>query len=82
MRLNRLRGTVVDRPIDSQVIQTDVQPTPTDSFTSSPVEPQPRQPYLAPMAVSSLIDRLADVLQGQQIVRHADIGDLPVYDLG
>jgi hypothetical protein len=82
MKLNKLRGTVADRPIDSQVIQTDVQRTHPDSFTSGNVESQHRQSNLSPLNVNSLIDRLADLVRGQHIVRQVDIGDLPVYDLG
>lgn len=82
MKLNKLRGTVADRPIDSQVIQTDAQRTTSDSLTSSNVEPKYRQSNLSPLNVNSLIDRLADLVRGQQIVRQVDIGDLPVYDLG
>ena len=82
MLLNRLRGTVADRPIDSQVVQTEINPDAPNSFNSSTTQPQTDQPSLAPVSVSSLIDRLADVLRGQNLVQYADVSRLPNYELG
>lgn len=63
-------------------LKADVQSAPSNQSDREPIQSQLTQADLSPAGVSSLIDRIADVLRGQHIVRHVDIGGLPVYDLG
>ncbi|MFC1783564.1 hypothetical protein ACFL02_08260 [Planctomycetota bacterium] len=66
MKINKLRGTVADRPLDTSIVKSDTNDLPVRSFDQTPV---------------SFFDKVLYALGSNQ-EQDLRISDIPNYDKG